>query len=38
MNSQLGGLNVCITGAGGGIGQALARAFAGEGCGLSLHE
>ena len=38
MNSQLRGLNVCITGAGGGIGQALARGFAGEGCGLSLHE
>lgn len=37
MKTGLKGLNVMITGAAGGIGQALAHAFAQEGCDLSLH-
>lgn len=37
MDTALDGLNVLITGASGGIGCALAVAFADEGCGLALH-
>ncbi|WP_428263779.1 SDR family NAD(P)-dependent oxidoreductase [Haliangium sp.] len=37
MDSRLRDLTVLITGASGGIGRALAEAFAGEGCRLVLH-
>ncbi|MFW9779837.1 MAG: SDR family NAD(P)-dependent oxidoreductase [Candidatus Heimdallarchaeota archaeon] len=37
MDSGLDGEHVLITGASGGIGQAIAKAFDGEGCKLSLH-
>ncbi len=37
MNSNLAKKVVLITGASGGIGQATARVFAGEGCSLVLH-
>ncbi len=37
MDLQLGGKNVFVTGASGGIGRALAEAFAGEGARVALH-
>src|SRR5262245_56080128 len=37
MQTQIAGLTVLITGASGGIGQALAQAFADEGANLLLH-
>ncbi|MFW9856682.1 MAG: SDR family NAD(P)-dependent oxidoreductase [Candidatus Thorarchaeota archaeon] len=37
MDSGLDGEHVLITGASGGIGQAIAKVFDGEGCKLSLH-
>ena len=37
MDLQLAGKTVFITGASGGIGRALSRAFAEEGCNLALH-
>ncbi len=37
MHTQIAGLTVLITGASGGIGEALARAFADEGANLLLH-
>lgn len=37
MQTQIAGLTVLITGASGGIGEALARAFADEGANLALH-
>jgi 3-oxoacyl-[acyl-carrier protein] reductase len=37
MNTGLQGVGVVVTGASGGIGQAIARAFAGEGARVALH-
>lgn len=37
MNTQLAGLTVLITGASGGIGEAIAKSFADEGANLLLH-
>ena len=37
MNTNLTGKVILITGASGGIGSAIARAFAGEGAKLVLH-